>query len=225
MTFSIAGRCRRSGMLGVAVTTSSICVGARCPWVRARVGAVSTQNVTLPSIGPDVLDRLARGMSAREALEDVLSRERFTDYRQVTVVDGGGDIAHFSGANTLGVNAIAAGDGCVAGGNLLNDPDVPAAMISAFEASAEAHLAERLLRSLEAGIAAGGELGSVHSAALLVADDQPWPLVDLRVDWDDEAPVRALRSLWTAYEPQMRDYVTRALDPPSAPNYGVPGDD
>lgn len=225
MTFSIAGRCRRSGMLGVAVTTSSICVGARCPWVRARVGAVSTQNVTLPSIGPDVLDRLARGMSAQQALEDVLSRERFTDYRQVTVVDGSGGIAHFSGSNTLGVHAIASGDGCVAGGNLLSDPDVPAAMVCAFESAPEAHLAERLLRSLEAGIAAGGEMGAVHSAALLVADDQPWPVVDLRIDWDEEAPVRSLRSLWTAYEPQMNDYVTRALDPPSAPSYGVPGDD
>ena len=76
----------------------------------------------------------------------------------------------------------------------------------------------------EAGLAAGGEEGPVHSAALLVADEQPWPLVDLRVDWDERDPVAVLRDLWTAYQPQMQDYVTRALDPASAPAYGVPGD-
>ena len=48
-------------------------------------------------------------------------------------------------------------------------------------------------------------------------------MVDLRVDWDD-TPITALRSLWQVYEPQMDDYVTRALDPGSAPAYGVPGD-
>ena len=72
--------------------------------------------------------------------------------------------------------------------------------------------------------AAGGEMGPVKSAGLLVVDKQMWPLVDLRVDWSDEGPVAGLRELWRLYEPQMKDYVTRALDPHSAPTYGVPGD-
>ena len=70
MTFSIAGRCARSGMFGVAITTSSICVGARCPHARAGVGAVSTQNVTDPNLGPLVLDMMAAGQArARRSMK------------------------------------------------------------------------------------------------------------------------------------------------------------
>jgi uncharacterized Ntn-hydrolase superfamily protein len=54
--------------------------------------------------------------------------------------------------------------------------------------------------------------------------EQSWPLVDLRVDWDDANPVSGLRRLWERFQPQMDDYVTRALDPDSAPAFGVPGD-
>ena len=224
MTFSIVGRCERTGMIGVAITTSSICVGARCPWARARVGAVATQNVTLPSIGLLVLDRIERGADAQAALDAVMAGPVDAEYRQVTVVDHRGRGAHFTGARTLGTNAVATGTGCVGAGNLLRTEAVPAAMVEAFQAERELHLAARLLRALEAGLAAGGEEGPVHSAALLVADEQPWPLVDLRVDWDERDPIAVLRDLWTDYQPQMEAYVTRALDPASAPAYGVPGD-
>ena len=224
MTFSIAGRCAESGMLGLAITTSSICVGSRCPWVRAGAGAVATQNVTLPSLGTMVLDRLEAGEGARAALDAVMADREHADYRQVTVVDRAGGVAHFTGARTLGTNNVATGEGCVAAGNLLARREVPAAMVQGFESGKGAHLALRLLNGLEAGLAAGSEEGTVHSAALLVADRQPWPLVDLRVDWHESDPVAALAELWRAYEPQMADYVTRALDPASAPSYGVPGD-
>ncbi len=224
MTFSIVGRCERTGMVGVAITTSSICVGARCPWVRARIGAVATQNVTLPSIGLMVLDEIERGADAKAALDAVMAGSVQAEYRQVTVVDRRGGVAHFTGGRTLGRHAVATGEACVGAGNLLKSKEVPAAMVEVFQAEHELHLAERLMSALEEGVAAGGEEGPTHSAALLVADEQPWPLVDLRIDWDDHNPVAALRQLWTAYEPQMRDYVTRALDPASAPAYGVPGD-
>jgi len=224
MTFALSGLCPRTGMVGVAVTTSSICVGSRCPWVRAAAGAVSTQNITLPSLGRAALDRLSAGEGARAALDAVMAAEPFADYRQVIVVDRHGGIAHHSGARTLGIHAVASGEGCVAAGNLLDNVGVPEAMVEGFTAASGAHLAERLVRALECGLGAGGEKGPVRSAALLVAHEQSWPLVDLRVDWDDD-PVRALRALWSRYEPQMDDYVTRALDPPSAPSYGVPGDE
>jgi uncharacterized Ntn-hydrolase superfamily protein len=97
-------------------------------------------------------------------------------------------------------------------------------MVEVFQAEPGLHLAARLMSALEGGLAAGGEEGPIHSAALLVADEQPWPLVDLRVDWDERDPVAVLRTLWTDYQPQMQDYVTRALEPASAPAYGVPGD-
>ncbi|HCU0912304.1 TPA: DUF1028 domain-containing protein, partial [Klebsiella pneumoniae] len=82
-----------------------------------------------------------------------------------------------------------------------------------------------LLAGLRAGIAAGGEAGPVHSAAVKVVDDYPWPVVDLRIDWAEADPLAALEQLWLAWEPQMDAYITRALDPREAPAYGVPGDE
>ncbi len=225
MTFSIVGRCAETGMLGVAITTSSICVAARCPHARARVGAVATQNITDPALGPAILDALEAGNDAETALADVLKGRDHTAYRQLTVVDRSGRTASFTGDNILGTNAVFAGTDCFAAGNLLENVGVPAAMTAAFEANASQHLAERLLRALEAGIGAGGELGDVHSAGLLVVDKLPFALVDLRVDWAESDTEIRLRDLWTAYEPQMQDYLNRAVNPDAAPSYGVPGDD
>ena len=151
MTFSLIGRCAETGMLGVAITTSSICVASRCPWARAGAGAVSTQNVTDPTIGPQVLDLLAGGKSAAEALQAVLAASQYAEYRQVTVIDREGRTAHHSGAKTLGTHAVAEGKDCVAAGNLLGNTDVPKAMVTSFTRHADLHLAERLLRALEAG--------------------------------------------------------------------------
>ena len=225
MTFSIVGRCQRTGMFGVAITTSSICVGARCPHARAGAGAVATQNVTDPSLGPAILDVLEAGHDARGALDSIIPDRENLDYRQLTVVDNQGNTASFTGANILGNNAISNGDNCLAAGNLLSTIEVPNAMTTAFQHHQELHLADRLLTALESGVNAGGEEGDVHSAALLVVDTQPFPLVDLRIDWDDDNPVVVLRRLWTDYEPQMLDYLHRALNPAIAPSYGVPGDE
>ena len=224
MTFSLVGRCARTGMFGVAITTSSICVGARCPHARARAGAVATQNVTDPVFGPLILGYLADGLSAGAALRRATAERSFLDYRQITVVDRNGETACHSGTRILGKHAEQAGRDCFAAGNLLKSEAVPEAMVRRFEAEAEAHLAPRLLAALEAGLAAGGEAGPVHSAALLVVHEHPFPLVDLRCDWDDDDPVATLRNLWTAYEPQMDAYVARAVAPAAAPSYGVSGD-
>jgi uncharacterized Ntn-hydrolase superfamily protein len=225
MTFSIVGRCRETGQLGIAISSSSIAVGARCPWVRAGVGAVATQNVTLPALGPRILDLMAQQELAPQA---ALMRARETDtfdaYRQVTVIDAQGRTAFFTGDNALGVHHALAGDQCVAAGNMLAATHVIDAMVQAFE-RAQGLLAERLLAAMHAAVEAGGEAGPVHSAALKVADRQVWPIVDLRVDWADGDPIGQLAQLWRAYLPQMQDYVTRALDPTAAPSYGVPGDE
>lgn len=224
MTFSIVGRCRQSGMLGVAVTTSSISVGARCPFARAGVGAVATQNITDPALGPAVLDRMEAGAGAADAVREALRDHPHPQYRQVTAVDRRGATAWHSGELILGVHNQSAAADCVAAGNLLADAAVTGVVVEAFDRRREEHLAERLLAAIEAGLRAGGEQGDVHSAALLVYDRQPFPLVDLRVDWRDRDPVGALRDLWRAYRPQMDAYLTRALDPANAPAYGVPGD-
>lgn len=225
MTFSITGRCGRTGQTGVAITTSSIAVGSRCPWVRAGVGAVATQNVTMPSIGNDVLDAIAGGADAQTALDRVMASEKHPDFRQVAVVDHQGNTALFCGANTLGTHAEVVGDGVIAAGNLLSDAKLPQVMVDRFAQSADLDLPARLLGALEAGLhEGGGEEGPVRSACLLVADSTAWPLVDLRVDWSEGCPIADLRGLWEAYAPQMQDYVDRALNPEAAPSYGVPGD-
>jgi len=224
MTFSIAGRCARTGMFGVAITTSSISVGSRCPHVRAGVGAVATQNVTDPHLATLVLDAMQAGSSATDAIAHVVEGRANIDYRQLTAVDASGNTAHFTGTNILGTNAIREAEQCVAAGNLLSSQGVAKAISDGFMADPSAHLAERLLQAIEGGLAAGGEEGPVHSAALLVADKMPFALVDLRVDWDDDCPIKKLRSLWINYEPQMLDYLNRAIDPQAAPSYGVAGD-
>jgi uncharacterized Ntn-hydrolase superfamily protein len=225
MTFSIVGRCATTGQLGIAISSSSIAVGARCPWVRAGVGAVATQNITLPALGLRVLDRLEQGgLDAAGALEQALGTDPWSAYRQVTVIDGQGRMALFTGAEALGTYHAVAGRQCVAAGNLLSSSEVIDAMVHTFDSSAGA-LADRLLAAMHAAMAAGGEAGPVHSAALKIAGDEVWPIVDLRVDWSETDPIRALDALWQAYRPQMQDYLTRALNPTAAPSYGVPGDE
>ena len=224
MTFSIVGRCAETGQLGVAISSSSIAVGARCPWVRAGVGVVSTQNITLPALGPRVLDLLEQGASPEQALKQALDDKSWPEYRQVTVVDALGRTGVFSGKEALGIFTSAVGNQCVAAGNLLSNAGVIEAMVPAFENST-GPLAARLLEAMKAAMAAGGEAGPVHSAALKVVDDQVWPMADLRVDWAEVDPIGELEKLWLAYQPQMQDYQTRAINPTAAPSYGVPGDE
>lgn len=225
MTFSIIGRCAETGQLGIAISSSSIAVGARCPWARAGVGTVATQNVTLPALGPQILDLLKDGQLApAEALDRALDTDQWSQYRQVTVIDGSGRTAFFTGKEALGLNHAVAGAQCVAADNMLAATEVIEAMVRAFE-KAPGALADRLLASMHAAIAAGGEAGPVHSAALKVMGDVIWPIVDLRVDWAEVDPIGQLGALWQAYRPQMQDYLTRALNPTTAPSYGVPGDE
>ncbi|MFM0056950.1 DUF1028 domain-containing protein [Paraburkholderia phytofirmans] len=225
MTFSIVGRCPETGQLGIAISSSSIAVGARCPWVRAGVGAVATQNITLPALGPQILDLLEHEqIDPTAALERVRGASEWSEYRQVTVIDAQGRTAFYSGKQALGTYHAVAGKQCVAAGNMLAGVEVIEAMLPAFE-QATGGLADRLLAGMHAAMAAGGEAGPVHSAALKIVGDVSWPIVDLRVDWADDDPIGQLDGLWQAYRPQMQDYLTRALNPTAAPSYGVPGNE
>lgn len=215
MTFSIVGRCARTGMVGMAISTSSIAVTGRCVWVRGTVGAVATQNITDPALGTRILDLMAEGTPAGGAVEQAAAENLHRAYRQLSAIDMRGGTGHYTGVKASPVAASKIGRDCVAAGNILANAEVPAAMARRFEAETGIHLAERLLRALEAGLDAGGEHGPVHSAGLLVAHEQAWALVNLRVDWAEDGPIAQLRALWRAYEPQMADYLTRALDPPA----------
>ena len=152
MTFSVAGRCARTGALGVVISSSSPAVAARCAYVRAGVGAVTTQNVTDPRLGPALLAALAAGDNAASAVARVAQTSESAGYRQLTAVDTAGGAAAFTGVHALGAHGDLVGEGCVAAGNLLADVDVLAACVDAFAASASQDLEERLVRALEAGL-------------------------------------------------------------------------
>ncbi|SHJ93944.1 DUF1028 domain-containing protein [Aureimonas altamirensis] len=224
MTFSIVGHCPDTGMFGVAISSSSPAVAARCSFARAGVGAVATQNVTDPRLGPHALDLMARGASPREALAILERSGSHMAFRQVLAVGRSGESAIYSGTEVLGMWSEAQGRDTAAAGNLLADAGVPEVMVQYFSNS-EGHLGQRLVGALRAGLDAGGEAGPVHSAGLLLVDAQSWPLAELRIDWSDECPIAALEKAWSVYQPQMDAYVTRALDPRQAPSYGVPGDE
>jgi len=224
VTFSIAARCERTGAFGVAVSSSSPAVAARCAFARRGVGAACSQNITNPQLGPAMLDRLAEGDSAQNALDSIAAGEGFSAYRQLSVVDASGNAATFSGDKTLGTHAGATGPNVAAAGNLLSSAQIPQLMVDDFARTDDLRLEERLLSVLRVALAAGGEAGPVHSVGLLVIGDAPWPVTDLRVDFHDD-PIGELGRLWELWQPQAADYITRGLDPRLAPAYGVPGDE
>jgi uncharacterized Ntn-hydrolase superfamily protein len=215
MTFSLIGRCARTGHLGCAVTTSNIAVGTRVPFARAKVGAVLTQHRTDPRLGPRGLDLLASGCSAQEALDAVVASTADIGWRQLAVMDWSGRTASYSGKRVKPHLGEVHGRDCVAIGNILANDHVLPAMADAFAAGGGKTLAPRLIDALEAGLAAGGEHGPVRSAAVYVVAEEVFPLVDLRADAADE-PIAALRALWAEYEEWMDEFVVRAVDPDRA---------
>jgi uncharacterized Ntn-hydrolase superfamily protein len=222
MTFSIVARCAKSQMFGVAIASSSPAVAARCAHARAGAGAVASQNITDPALGPRILDSLAQGKSGALALREALKSTEFGSYRQLLVVGKHGPGVVHSGDHALGLAGSATGEHCAAAGNLLAREDVPASMVLAFE-TVGGPFGARLLQALRAGAETGGEAGPIHSAGLLIVREVSWPIVDLRIDWSTERPIAALAALWDIYAPQIDDYVRRAVDPKRAPSFGVPG--
>jgi uncharacterized Ntn-hydrolase superfamily protein len=224
VTLSITGRCMRTGQFGVAISSSSPAVAARCAWTRAGVGAACTQNITDPRLGRVLLDSMAAGDSAQRAMANVVRTEPLVAWRQLTAIDRNGGTATWSGEQTLGVHATAEGPDCVAAGNLLAVSDVPMAMVGAYAGLSDEELGDRLVAALVEGLRAGGEAGPVHSAGLVIVSDVPWPVTDLRIDWSED-PISDLNALWRLWRPQADAYRVRALDPAAAPSYGVAGDE
>ena len=211
-------------MFGVAIASSSPAVAARCAHARAGAGAVATQNITDPALGPHILDRLAQGVSAQAALEAALAATPFGAYRQLLVIGAHGPPAIFSGERALGLVATRAGDHAAAAGNLLAHADVPHAMLRAFE-EASGHFGARLLAcaARRRGARRRGRSdpfgGAAHRPRCELADRRSARRLERC------GPGRGARArVWEIYAPQIDDYVRRAIDPGQAPNFGVPGD-
>jgi uncharacterized Ntn-hydrolase superfamily protein len=215
MTFSLAGRCARTGAVGAVIASASMAVAARCVAVRAGVGAVCSQSTTDPRLREVLLEAMAGGLAADDAVAAVTGQAPDIAYRQLAVVDAAGGSAIYSGELALGEAAGVRAAEAAAAGNLLADRDVPAAMLAIFTERVGASLGDRLIAALEAGLAAGGEISPVRSAGLVLAESAPWPVTDLRVDWHDD-PVGELAGLWRRWQPQADGYVQRALRPSEA---------
>lgn len=224
MTFSLVARCVETGMFGVAVSSSSPAVAARCAYAQAGVGAVASQNITDPTLGTRALELMANGANASETIDILRRTGKHIAYRQVLSVDSTGMTAIHSGPNSLGIWSEAKADNVASGGNLLANAEVPQAIVDAFLGS-QGHLGDRLICAMRAALAAGGEAGPVHSAGMKIVREVAWPVADLRCDWTEECPIEAIATAWDIYKPQLDAYVTRALDPTDAPSYGVPGDE
>jgi len=222
MTLSIAAWDRESGQLGAAISSSSISVGSRCLHWQSGVGIALSQNITDPRLGPRMLSLLDDGVAVKAAIEAVVQSTPHIRFRQLGLIDCHGNTGTFTGDSVLGCFSSAAGRDCVAAGNLLDNEEVPAAMVKAFENSSGS-FGRRVLDALVAGVEAGGEAGALHSAGLLIGGKPSWPLAELRIDWDQD-PITKMLAGWKVYEPQIDDYVTRAYNPDDAPAYGVPGD-
>jgi uncharacterized Ntn-hydrolase superfamily protein len=207
MTFSITARCPETGMLGIGVSTALLCVGALVPFIRSGVGAVATQSFVNPYIGINGLDELASGSSASEAIERLAANDDGRTIRQFAIVDGHGQAAAYSGVDCVNWFGHRVGDGYAVAGNMLVGEPTILEMARAYEASAGEPLAERLVRALEAGQAAGGDKRGRQSAALKVVSSEEYPLVDIRVD-DHPDPVVELRRLWDLYNQGFDDVMS-----------------
>ena len=183
--------------------------------MRAGVGAVLTQHVTDPRLGPLALDLLARDAGAPAAMQAILSGTPQRDWRQLTIVDAAGRTACFFGRKVLAAKAEVEGLDCAAIANIVRATEVPRAMTAAFEQTYDMPIAPGLIGALRAGEAAGGELRPITSAALIVVHTEAFADVDLRVD-DHRAPVSELLRLWSIYQPQADACVVRALAPERA---------
>ncbi|MCH7605509.1 MAG: DUF1028 domain-containing protein [Chloroflexi bacterium] len=217
-TFSLVGRCQRTGALGVAITTSDVAVGSRCPFVKPLVGAVSTQASTDPRLGPFALQLLNIGYSSTGAIQQLASSDPHIDRRQLGLVDREGNSAARTGAHNNPWAGHIANNNYVSMGNGLAGQQVVDAMAEAFELSEPEDLEERLLRAIEAGQQAGGEARDstpYHSAALLVYASDTFSRIDLRVD-DHPTPIVELRRVFEIYQPRIDYFSLRASDPAAA---------
>lgn len=203
-TYSIVGRDPATGELGAAVQSHWFAVGPIVPWVRGGVGAVATQSIASPAYGPRLLDRLAAGEGAQEALDTLLAQDELARFRQVAVIGAGGEIATHTGTACIDFAGHEAGADFSAQANMMASRDVWPAMAAAF-AAASGPLARRLLAALKAAEDAGGDARGRQSSALVVGrpDAEPWELaVDVRVDdhHDPLGELERLLDLSDAYE-------------------------
>jgi len=200
-TYSIVARDPATGEMGVAVQSHYFSVGPVVPWAEAGVGAVATQSLVLVDYGPNGLDLMRAGMTARQALDSLVRADAHNEGRQVAMLDARGNVAAHTGSACIPAAGHRVGENYSVQANLMANDRVWPAMATAFE-RATGDLAERMMQALEAAEQAGGDIRGRQSAAMLVVEaadtGRPWPsgdvVVDLRVE-DHPEPLVELERL------------------------------
>lgn len=207
MTFSIIGHCHHSGNIGVASTTVSLAVGGLCPFYSAEGDIVISQAYANRKLGLETLRLVNAGRSNVTILEEVRALDNDFEYRQLAIVRRDGAMICHSGSTCRSWAGHIEGHNCIAFGNALAGEHVVTAMTEAFAAAAHESLSERLMRALEAGRDAGGQVATegLHfderSAYLKEYGEDSDPAIapiDLRVDICPQA-VTELRRLFDIF--------------------------
>ena len=207
-TFSIVAYDPGEPAWGVAVASKFLAVGAVVPWARAGAGAVATQSYANTSYGSEGLDLMESGLSADEALHNLVTQDPEAPSRQAGMVDAQGRAATFTGGDCFEWAGGLTGDGFAVQGNILVGEQVIQAMADAFVGGKAESIIWRLFHALQAGDLAGGDRRGKQSAAILVVKAQGgygglndrW--VDYRVD-DHTDPVTRLGGLLELHELYM----------------------
>jgi uncharacterized Ntn-hydrolase superfamily protein len=182
VTWSIIACERHSGRVGIIVATRFFAVGALVPHIRTGVGAIATQALINPLFGPLGLSLLAGGLGAAATLAALTAADAGCEDRQLHIMDAKGHFAAFTGKSCVAWCGHETGPDFSVAGNMLAGPAVLAETARAFAAHAPLPLGRRLIAAMHAGEAAGGDKRGRQSAALLIHDQEDYPLYDLRVD-------------------------------------------
>ena len=218
MTFCIIARESKTGLLGIAQATNPLSVGGRCPFVRANVGAVSTQAYTDPGLGPLAIELLTLGYSPEKVIKELSESDEHFAWRQIGIVDRHGRAAVHTGSECKQFSSSILGDGYLVMGNyLLTDKVVPD-MDKAWRGSEGKLFEERLMAAAIAARDAGGDLGGHRSSCMLVYDTEAYARTDLRIDFvpkrDGQADaVDALKEILDRWKPMIGYYKVRPHKP------------
>lgn len=216
MTWSILAKDPKTGAIGLAVATCAFAVGSRVPYGCGGVGAVATQSFVNPMIGFDGLRLLQEGRSAAEALAIVTAADPAAGLRQAHMIDRDGRTAAFTGAECVPWCGSVEGPMVSVAGNMLAGPQVVQATLDSYLAGGAKDFDDRLITALEAGEAVGGDKRGKQSCAIRIWGQEPWPMIDIRVD-DHADPLTELRRLWRVAHQR---YVPFQMAGPSRANPG-----
>ena len=220
MTYTILGRCQRTGRVGIGIATFSITVGRYCWGVKSNAGVTVSQAFANERNNALALRLLTQGFTARSVLQQLMDNDPYAQYRQIGVIDRSGMAVAHTGPKTRGWSGHVVGENYVAFGNGLVGPEVADAIAKGFLAEPESDLEHRLLMGIEYGRDAGGQgtrerHKTERSSALRVYSTDTFADIDLRVDLHETA-VEELRRVWTEYKQYETYYRNRERNPRAA---------